>query len=347
VQTLGGNIIQGQVNKIRVGEIYLPYDVPSIVQYSNDLMTVYVYTVDGATGTGSVADLTNILVTPGFYTATELKTAISAQLTSAGALYANLVCEVDPVTNAIYFRNVGTWTAVGNNYLYALLPISGTRSLSSSVNINDWEVPTLVWSLGLKSLYSRIGIVRQWPDDLLSSAPLPVLVPVSYPNVAPNPVFQAGSFFQAIVGTPYNGAYTPYIDICSPSLCQAQYVRDGNTNQNTIRRDLIARVYVASEVSTTTADPPGARPFIIHRQFKNAKIMKWTAERSIDTIDLNLYDQYGQPLPDATPIAQVGTVPAGYVPIAATGYSGSRDYAITFLVDEHDEGLEHNVGYRA
>jgi hypothetical protein len=148
-----------------------------------------------------------------------------------------------------------------------------------------------------------------------------------------------------MVGTPYVGAYTPYIDICSPSLCQAQYVRDGNTNQNTIRRDLIARVYIASEVSTYTADPPGTRPFIIHRQFKNAKIMKWTAERSIDSIDLALYDQYGQPLPDATPIAQVGSVPAGYVPVAATGYSGSRDYAITFLVDEHDETMSPNVGY--
>ena len=67
--------------------------------------------------------------------------------------------------------------------------------------------------------------------------------------------------------------------------------------------------------------------------------MKWTAERSIDSIDLVLYDQYGQPMPDATPIAQVGAVP-----VEQTGYSGSRDYAITFLVDEHDKTLEPNDG---
>jgi len=72
--------------------------------------------------------------------------------------------------------------------------------------------------------------------------------------------------------------------------------------------------------------------------------MKWTAERSIDSIDLTLYDQYGQPIANspAIYIADISTIP-----VASIAYSGARDFAITFLVDEHDMTMEHNVGYTA
>jgi hypothetical protein len=346
VQTLGGNIVQGQINKIRVAEIMFPYDIPTIVQYQNDLLPITVISVNGATGAYTDASF-NVVVTPGFYKATELASAISGQFAGLSPTLANLTCAVDPVSNAIYFRNTGVFAggAGDTNYVYAFTPITGQRQLNGSANINFWSVPTLLWSLGFKNLYASTAAYAglQTPNE----AQLPLLVPSGYPTVAPYPRAPAGAMFQAIVGTPFVGAYTQYIDICSPALCQAQYVRDGNTNQTVIRRDLLARVYIASEVSTATADPVGTAPFIIHRQFKNAKIMKWTVERSVDSIDLALYDQYGQPLPAVTPIAQVGTVPAGFVPIAATGYSGSRDFAITFLVDEHDEGMSPNLGYTA
>jgi hypothetical protein len=179
-----------------------------------------------------------------------------------------------------------------------------------------------------------------------------VLVPFNYPNapgtsVPPLPVIPTGYAYNAINGSTYTGLYTQYIDICSPTLCQAQYVRDGNTNQQTIRRDLICRLYVANEVSLFQTDPTGTRPFVIHRQFKNAKVMKWTAERSIDAIDIQLYDQFGNQLPSSFP---------GYIQTVANpnNVSGSNvwqgapaDFAITFLVDEHDETREHNVGYTA
>ena len=339
VQTLGGNIVQGQINKIRVAEVYLPYDTPTIVQYQNDLLIIQVLSVDGATGAFTDASF-NVVVPPGFYTATELAAAISGQFAGLSATLANLTCSVDPFTNAIVFTNTGVFNNAGTNYVYLLAPISGQRQLTTATNPNFWSVPTLLWSLGFKNLYASAALYAglQLPDE----AQLPLLVPSGYPTVAPYPRAPAGAMFQAIVATPFVGAYTQYIDICSPSLCQAQYVRDGNTNQTVIRRDLVARVYIASEVSTVTADPPGCRPFIIHRQFKNAKIMKWTAERSIDNIDLALYDQYGQPMPVATPILDISGIA-----ISATGYSGSRDYAITFLVDEHDETKSPNLGYTA
>ena len=77
----------------------------------------------------------------------------------------------------------------------------------------------------------------------------------------------------------------------------------------------------------------GSRPFIIHRQFKNAKIIKSTLENSASSLDLSLYDMYGQPLPLPPTAAQNGEVAI---------YAGSRDYAITFHAEE---GPASNVGY--
>jgi hypothetical protein len=170
------------------------------------------------------------------------------------------------------------------------------------------------------------------------------LLPNGYVNAAPNPVFPTSRSYEAIVGSPYNGRYTDYIDVCSPTLCQAQYVRDGNTQQFAVHRDIICRLYVANEVSLYQADPTGDRPFVIHRQFKNAKVMKWTADRSIDAIDIQLYDQYGNPLPNIPPIliADIDTIP-----LSSVGFSGSRDFGITFLVDEPGAAEQsENVGYR-
>jgi hypothetical protein len=36
VQTLGGNIIQGQINKIRVAEVLFPYAIPTIINSTGD-----------------------------------------------------------------------------------------------------------------------------------------------------------------------------------------------------------------------------------------------------------------------------------------------------------------------
>jgi hypothetical protein len=62
--------------------------------------------------------------------------------------------------------------------------------------------------------------------------------------------------------------------------------------------------------------------------------MYWNVERSIDSIDLQLYDMYGQPLPTG-----VGLGPG------VVGDPG--DYAVTFQVEEGtiSEQLGNN-GYR-
>jgi hypothetical protein len=166
------------------------------------------------------------------------------------------------------------------------------------------------------------------------------IAPLNYPGAGTFAGIDYASYSNAVIGAQYTGRYTDWVDICSPTLCQAQFVRDGNTNQEVIRRDLICRLYISSEISTFLTDPVGSRPFVIHRQFKNAKVMKWTAERSIDAIDIQLYDMFGKPLP--TPQLYVAAAPA-----AQTASSGAADFAITFLVDEPGAAEQsENIGYR-
>jgi hypothetical protein len=89
-------------------------------------------------------------------------------------------------------------------------------------------------------------------------------------------------------------AFTQYIDICSPQLCKGQRFRDGSTTNLSRRSDVICRLYISNNVATQEEE--GMRPFVINRQFNNARVMKWTTDNSVGTIDIQLFDDVGQPL---------------------------------------------------
>jgi hypothetical protein len=87
--------------------------------------------------------------------------------------------------------------------------------------------------------------------------------------------------------------FTQYIDIASNKLSRFQYMRDGSSSQGQRRTDIVARLFVTNETSTYSVDPPGTRPFILHRQFKNQRVFAWTSDGSVDAIDIRLFDDYG------------------------------------------------------
>jgi hypothetical protein len=73
--------------------------------------------------------------------------------------------------------------------------------------------------------------------------------------------------------------------------------------------------------------------------------MKWTADRSIDSIDLQLYDQFGNPLPKI-PGYISGTTNINGVTDIEVAQGQPADFGITFLVDEPGaEQQGENVGY--
>jgi hypothetical protein len=87
-------------------------------------------------------------------------------------------------------------------------------------------------------------------------------------------------------------------------------------------------MFICDNVSLTTPDVvEGSRPFILNRQYVNARVMKWSVESSIPTIDIQLYDDVGQPL-------QVTWLPRPYQ-ITFNCYERSQDYVADRDDEEH------------
>lgn len=363
VQTLGGPIIQGQLNKIRVAEVLFPYATPTIIGAGvpltspsrNSIMFLSLTSITlSAGGTvrtdSSLGGVLLINLPTGFYTgaelATAIQTAISTREAAQGIPAGTFTVAYDSGSGSIVWQNNDVWNGadgVANYFLEFAVTTTGT-------SVPNFSQPNLLWTLGLRDMFANYPPLGAGANPLPNSNGCVTLVPSGYPNapgasVPPLPVFPAGYSYNAVNGSTYTGAYTQYIDICSPTLCQAQNVRDGNTNQRSIHRDLICRLYIANEVSLYQADPTGTRPFTIHRQFKNAKIMKWTVDRSIDAIDIQLYDQFGNVLPVIPGYIDSVANPNNYQ--GALVYQGQgADFAITFLVDEPGPAEQNeNVGY--
>ncbi len=124
-----------------------------------------------------------------------------------------------------------------------------------------------------------------------------------------------------LVGGSAPMVYTQYIDICSDVLTQYQNLPDASTGTPNLQH-VICRLYIANETSTSNSDGegnplfPGMIPFVIHRQFKNPKVMKWNNQNSVDRVDIQLYDDAGRAL---------------RLPVDNTTY---QDFQITFQSSE-------------
>jgi hypothetical protein len=342
IQTSGANIIQGQINKFSLTELMFPYDIPTVITGVNDQLFIGIRILTIA-GDGSVINPENptevpVTIPPGFYTATEMASTINTEL---GTIATGLTCTLNAVENCLSFNNINVWNATpgGNNYVYNIYP----GSLLGVLDAKIFNKPQLLWTLGFRTLLSNFPVIpcATPPTPPAVGEPLGVsLVPLNTPIPVLNAYCPNGGV-QAITGVCYSGAFTNYIDIVSPSLTQAQYVRDSTTSQGTAKKDVIARVYVCDNVSLATSNNVGSRPFVIYRIFPCPKVMKWTVDRSLDAIQLELYDMYGLPLPP------VQTYTGQVLGAGATQLGVScRDYAITLHIHEPDETMEPNVGYK-
>jgi hypothetical protein len=92
-----------------------------------------------------------------------------------------------------------------------------------------------------------------------------------------------------------NFLYTPYIDICSEVLTNYQKVKDTNTSPEK-SKGAIARVYlsgVGNPQVTTPDSALGSSPFIITVDLNSPKVIRWTPDVAVPSIDIQVTDQYG------------------------------------------------------
>jgi len=361
IQNQGGNIIQGQMNKISVTELSMPYTTPTVVANSNDSFLLLVGDISSTGVWLAPTDLLQFKIPQGFYTGSELATAFNAavstyQLDSVVPLNLStfITAAWDNVANQLSFVSASNWLDAdsGTYAIFNPFQINGAVPPvlfpDTAVLRNPFNYPNLLWTTGIRNNFATNAPVS-WPVGGTNEQ---VSLTVVSRNI-PTEIALPSTAYAEVLGSYYTGRYTDYIDVVSTSLCQAQYIRDTTTSQNTTRRDVIARVYVCNNISLTPASgvsgqaPDGCRPFNIYRIFPVPKVIKWTADRSIDAIDLSLFDMYGQPLPTLQGNTGQSAEPVLGVAFGKLSAAGNSDYAITVHCHEPRADVqEANVGYK-
>jgi hypothetical protein len=109
----------------------------------------------------------------------------------------------------------------------------------------------------------------------------------------PNPTNKQTSFIAP------NFLYTPYIDFYSDVLTNYQNMKDTNTSISK-PKGLIARVYLSgngSLQSQSATSALGSAPFVVTADMNSPKIIKWSRDVAVPSIDFQLRDCYDDLLP--------------------------------------------------
>jgi hypothetical protein len=96
-----------------------------------------------------------------------------------------------------------------------------------------------------------------------------------------------------------NFLYTPYIDIYSDVLTNYQRIKDTNTSIAK-PKGLIARIYlsgVGSPQYTTETFALGSSPFVMTADLNTPKVIQWSRDVAVPSIDFQLRDCYGDFIP--------------------------------------------------
>lgn len=276
------NIIQGQIESISVSEVNFPYDIPNVITTGpTPTDTLILTNLDDVAGLA-------IVLTAGFYTGTELATAINDQIAAeAAAVGANPlncpVCVFNATENLFQFNPPPTPTTPQAWVL--------TSAYTFPAPGYPGALPTN--KLG-KDLPSIMGFLPSQGAPITGAPGTSALYIVNTNYVGPSTIpanVARGDKYAAAAATLL---YTQYVDICSPQLCKFQFFRDGSTTNLARRSDVICRLYISNNVATQEEE--GTRPFVISRQFLNSRVMRWTADNAVGTIDINLYDDCGNAL---------------------------------------------------
>ena len=304
------NIVQGQIHSVSVNEVNFPYDIPNIqgggpVPTNNFVLT----NLDSAAGL-------SIQLGDGFYTGVELEGAINIAIAAEAVIVGEdpLNC---PTITYHPTENLFSWNP-------PTAPPGGAQAwvLTSGYTFYVPNYPNALSPNNLgKDLPSLMGFLQSQGKTLYAPGPVPAPLPntnafyiVSNGYAGPSTIPPNTTRGEVYAAASAPLLFTQYIDICSPQLCKFQYFRDGSTTNLSRRSDVICRLYVSNNVSTQEEE--GIRPFVIHRQFMNARVMRWSTDNSVGQLDIQLYDDVGQPL--------------------ATTWQ-PRPYQITFNVYEQDK----------
>ena len=264
-------LINGYIDTIKISQIQLQYYLPTIVPGGNDLIIVEVET---ATSSGLYTTYP-VTIPYGFYSPSDLANILVIRL--------NEVVYGDPnSTNFEVAYSNGLVVGGANAGFTGFTVVSNNSRRFLFPNPNTY--PVLQQQQILKA-YKLYGF------NINNS----------------NPQFSQFSYLAP------DFLYTPYIDIFSDALTNYQNLKD--TDSSTIRRKgLIARIYLSgvgnpqvtteevrtisvatgqSIAITSQGAALGSAPFVLTYDMNTPKIIKWTPDSAVNSLDFQLRDCYG------------------------------------------------------
>jgi hypothetical protein len=266
--TAPGALMNGYIDKIVISQIQLQYNLPTIQPGNNDILTV-VY----ETGTQTGVYVFIVIPLPyGFYTPEELAAMLDVQLTT-------------------YIPSLAPWvvTYSASTSVYGTV---GYQITSESPNFETWFFPS-------PDYLQLQGISQSEIKQVLKTYRLFGF------NAVNSELLNSPSVFQQSHVAP-EFLYTPYIDIYSDALTNYQKLKD--TNSSTIRaKGLIARLYLSGVGNPQTTSPSvlqnttlvvpssalGCNPFVLTFDLNSPKIINWSPDTAINSLDFQMRDCYG------------------------------------------------------
>ena len=103
-----------------------------------------------------------------------------------------------------------------------------------------------------------------------------------------------------------NFLYTPFVDIVSETLTKYQLIKDTDTSAQKLN-SIVARIYLTGVgiPEAVNGEPIGSRPFTLVQDLNSPKVIRWSPDEAVNTLDFALYDQYGDLLFSVEPVPLV------------------------------------------
>ena len=250
-------LLYGYFHRLAITQIQFQVRLPTIIPNYNDQFLL-------VKNFATVPVYSVITIAPGYYNPTTLAAELQAKIRLAPAGTAGYTVVFSANTGFVFQTNTADTTALG---FANFIPPSPAAT----------EAQAMIYYRCCRTLGAgRLAFGVQ------SETAVP-------PTVAPTNVFATfcPNFFP-----------TDYIDICSQTLTRYKRVKDAASTDQA-RQNIVARVYLnppdTSQKYSATSCPNDA-PFVLTVEYKTPDSHKWSPEETLQNIDFQLYDMWGNPL---------------------------------------------------
>jgi len=274
-------LMNGYIDKIIISQIQLQYNLPNVIPNGNDLLVV-AYETSQQSG---IYNYQLVVIPYGFYTPKEIAAALENRLN-------------------FYISDLQPWAVEFTSSVGA--------DFGFSVYSNNQD--------GLRFFFPSPDMMRVPSIFVLSETQITRYLKTCKLLGFNNNNSEPTDFLGQVSWNAPDFLYTPYIDIYSDALTNYQKLKD--TDSSTSRRKgLLSRVYLSGvgtpQITTNgyanedflTIVPStalGSNPFILTYDLNNPKIINWTPDTAINSLDFQLRDCYGDLLWNYQPAVYAG-----------------------------------------